>query len=82
MNIIFERVSSDSTRVTVNARYVLTRRVVGQVGSNQPVVKEDEASFNSGGEANLGKSVCMANGKFESEALAVISPASTNSVIS
>ena len=79
MNIVFERVLSDSTRVTVNARYVLTRKVVALVGSNPPVATEDEASFNSGGEANLGKSVCMPNGKFESEALAIISPASTDS---
>jgi hypothetical protein len=83
MNIVFERVSSDSTRVTVNARYVVTRKVAKEIlGSSYPaVVTEETAAFNSGGEASLETAVCRPNGKFESEALAIISPANTDSSI-
>jgi len=83
MNMVFERVSSDSTRVTVNARYVVTRRVAKQIlgGFSPAEVTEETASFNSGGVADLGTAVCMPNGKFESEAMAVISLVSTGSRI-
>jgi hypothetical protein len=75
MNIVFARVSIDSTRVTVNARYALKRRVIKEIvgGWSEPTEIDESAEFNTGGNASLGTAVCMPSGKLESEALKLIS---------
>lgn len=78
VNVVFEELGPDKTRVTVNTRYVLTRttfvREVG--GGNQN--RTDSISFNSGSGASFpaasnGRAIeCVPTGKLERDILALI----------
>jgi hypothetical protein len=70
MNIVFEKITATSTRVTVNARYIVAVHIVKQVGQYPPQTGEFSAQFNTGGEASfLGGGTCRPNGKFEQTVL-------------
>jgi hypothetical protein len=78
MNIIFEELGADRTRVTVSARYVLTRRVTQTRGDGQSSSRTDTASLSSGGSTQIvgapGVSpvTCIATGQLEREILDLV----------
>jgi hypothetical protein len=75
MNIVFEKVSEKSTRVTVNARYIVTVSTVKQVGQYPPTSAQGTAQFNTGGEGNFPgthPATCRPNGKFEQTILEMV----------
>jgi hypothetical protein len=73
MNIVFEHLSETSTKVTVNAHYVLNRSTTERVGQYPPTSDQETITFNSGGEATARRGwVCRPNGKFEHDVLAMI----------
>jgi hypothetical protein len=72
MNIVFEHLSETSTKVTVNARYVLNISTTTRVGQVPPTSPHETIMFNSGGEATLEHGACRPNGKFEHDVLAMI----------
>lgn len=75
MNIIFEEIEEDKTRVTANTKYVVSRKVtVRNAGGGIPQNFTTSTSFNSGGSGTLptgdGRAtVCRPTGKFESDVL-------------
>jgi hypothetical protein len=80
MNLVFEEVGPNQTRVTTNTRYVVTRNVrVYRVGGQiPPQTGTDTISFNSGAAASFPKALdgrateCAAKGVFESDVLSLI----------
>lgn len=75
VNVIFEAVTPDSTRVTTATRYVLTRKIVS---SNSAVPQSDTAGFNGNEKGyfpRLGSYSpleCVATGELEKSILSVI----------
>ena len=79
MNLIFEEIDQNSTKVTANTRYVITRQVTSRnIASNFPQSKTDTISFNSGERAsfpanNDGRAlICVSTGKLERDVLSQI----------
>lgn len=79
VNLVFEEVSPNRTKVTANTRYVVQRQqTVSSATNNFPQSSSDSISFNSGGSASFptgadGRaSECLANGALEREILSTI----------
>jgi hypothetical protein len=79
MNLIFEEIDQNSTKVTANTRYVITRQVTSRhISSNFPQSKTDTISFNSGERASFpathdGRAlICVSTGKLERDVLSQI----------
>jgi len=79
VNLIFEEVGPNTTRVTANTRYVATRtQTVRNVANNFPQTSTESISFNSGGSASFpanskGQSAeCVSTGALEREILSAI----------
>ena len=79
VNLIFEEVGSNATRVTVATRYVVARtQTTRNVANNASQNTNDTVSFNSGGGASFpantrGQSLeCVATGVLEQEILSFI----------
>jgi hypothetical protein len=74
-NIIFELLSEQATRVTVNTRYVLTESTTAApVGGSRQVIPSQTISFNTGGGATAPNSRvrCVPTGEMEREILSSI----------
>lgn len=75
VNIILEEVSSTVTRVTVNTRYVLTRRLVYTAVGGASTSDTDVITFGSGERATFdGGTVCQSTGALEGQVLGLIEP--------
>jgi hypothetical protein len=79
VNLVFEEITPNQTRVTANTRYVVQRQqIVTAAANNLPQTRTDSISFNSGGTADFppasdGRfSACAATGALESEILSAI----------
>jgi hypothetical protein len=79
VNLIFEEIDSDTTRVTANTKYVVTRSGTVRSAANQFAQPfSDTVSFNSGGSALFpassdGKATeCVATGELEREILSAL----------
>lgn len=79
VNLVFEEVSPNQTKVTANTRYVVQRQqAVRRPADNFPQLASDSISFNSGGSSSFtanpdGRATeCMANGALEREILSAI----------
>jgi len=79
INLIFEELSPNETRVTANTKYVLSRTItVNGVSGGIPQTQNDSISFNSGRSATFaavsdGRATeCLSTGKLESEILQAI----------
>lgn len=79
VNLIFEEIGPNTTRVTANTRYVVTRtQTVRSTSNNFPQTRTDTISFNSGGGApfpagSTGQSAeCVSTGSLEREILSAI----------
>jgi len=79
VNLVFEEVSQNQTKVTANTRYVVQRQqTVRSAANNFPQSTSDSISFNSGGSASFtanadGRATeCLANGALEREILSAI----------
>lgn len=78
MNLIFEEVGLNETRVSANTRYVVTRHVAIRHVQGASTNRTDSVSFNSGSGAsfpmsNDGQAVeCVSKGTLESEVLSII----------
>jgi len=81
VNLIFEVIGPNQTRVTANTRYVVQKNVtVNREGQNFTQSASDTISFNSGGSASFpdrsgGKNEsleCMSNGELEREILSAV----------
>lgn len=73
MNIIVEELGPKQTKITANARYVLTKSVTqtGYQGYLTPAT--DTISFNSGQRGQFSQgTTCQCNGKFEEEILSLL----------
>jgi hypothetical protein len=79
INLIFEEVDADTTRVTANTRYVVTRtQVVRSASGGFPQTSTDSISFSSGASAPFPANQrgefaeCAARGVLEQEVLSAI----------
>ena len=78
VNLIFEELGPNRTRVTANTRYVVQRqRVVRAAANNIPQTMTDSVQFNSGGSAAFAgpadqAAECIATGQLEREILDAI----------
>jgi hypothetical protein len=79
VNLVFEDVGPDATKVTANTRYVVTRQLAGrEVTNNIPQSRTDTISFNSGSSASFPANIdgqatqCVSTGKLEREILSFI----------
>ncbi len=81
VNLIFEEVSPNQTRVTANTRYVVQRQLTVQRAANSfPQSRSDTLSFNSGGSSSFPAASatdnrateCVATGELEREILSAI----------
>lgn len=79
VNLIFEEVDANTTRVTANTRYVVTRTQIVRNASNSPYQTNTESiSFNSGGSAQFTPqqrnevAECSAMGVLEQEILSAV----------
>jgi len=73
VNLILEEVSANVTRVTVNTRYVLTRRLVYTGVNGASTSDSDVINFGSGEKATFeGGTICQPTGALESQVLALI----------
>lgn len=79
VNLVFEELSPNQTRVTANTRYVVQRQqVVRNTANNFPQTKSDSISFNSGGGTSFpaaadGRAAeCVATGALEREILSAV----------
>lgn len=78
VNVVFEEMGPDRTRVTVNTRYVLSRVLQIQETGGGSQNRNDSISFNSGSGASFPASrdgratECVATGKLEHELLSLI----------
>jgi hypothetical protein len=78
MNLVFEDVAPNKTKVTANTRYVLSRRIITtRVGTDRSENYSDNASFNTGGSGTFpatsaGSTTCVPTGALETEALAAV----------
>ncbi len=76
MNIIFEEIGPNKTRVTVNTRYILTRTIQSQqIGNPYSATDTNIISFNSGqrksfpGKGSYKGTTCQPTGDFERSVL-------------
>lgn len=75
VNLIFEEVSANQTRITANTRYVVQRvRAIRAAANNSSQTLTDSVSFNSGSSANFAgqesqAAQCAATGTLEQEIL-------------
>lgn len=71
INIIVQEVSLDSTTVTVNTKYILTKDVLLSNVQNQSYHTNDSISFNTNGGASFPQALttCYATGALEQEVL-------------
>ena len=75
VNLIFEEVSANQTRITANTRYVVQRvRAIRAAANNASQTLTDSVSFNSGSSANFAgqesqAAQCAATGNLEQEIL-------------
>ncbi|SAK99908.1 hypothetical protein AWB78_05851 [Caballeronia calidae] len=78
INIIFESPTPDTTTVTVNARYVVERRIQARAPNGAADARRDEIAFSSNGRGDfppLGNAVptaCLPTGKLEQDVLNLI----------
>jgi hypothetical protein len=79
VNLVFEEVSPNQTKVTANTRYVVQRQqTVRHAGDNFPQLTSDSITFNSGGSSSFAANAdgrateCIANGVLEREILSAI----------
>lgn len=79
VNLVFEEVGANQTKVTANTRYVVQRQqTVRSAANNFPQSASDSISFNSGASSSFtanadGRATeCMANGALEREILSSI----------
>lgn len=79
VTLIFEEIGPNSTKVTANTRYVLTRQVTGRdMAKGLPQASTETISFNAGGRSAFppdkeGRSVeCVYTGRMERDILALI----------
>ena len=79
MNLIFEEISPNQTRVTANTRYIVTRQTTGRnIGNGMSNTNTNSISFNSSASASFppafnGNTVeCVSTGKLEREILALL----------
>jgi hypothetical protein len=79
VNLIFEEVDANTTRVTANTRYVVTRtQVIRNAAGGFPETATDSISFNTGGSAPFPANQrgefaeCAARGVLEQEVLSVV----------
>ncbi len=79
VNLIFEEIGPNTTRITANTRYVVTRtQIARNAANNIPQTATHALSFNSGASASFppnaqGQSVeCVATGALEREILSAI----------
>jgi hypothetical protein len=79
VNLIFEEVGSNATRVTVNVRYVISRtQIARRAGNNVTENRNDTISFNSGEGASFPANLrgqaleCVSTGVLEREILSFI----------
>ncbi|WP_175787313.1 hypothetical protein [Burkholderia anthina] len=78
VNIIFESVTANETRVTVNARYVVQRHVAARASNGMADGVNDNVAFSSGGRgafSNVGSNIqteCVPTGKLERDILSLI----------
>ena len=79
VNLIFEEVDANTTRVTANTRYVVTRtQTVRAAGGGFPQTSNDTISFNSGASAPFPSNQrgefaeCAARGVLEQEVLSAV----------
>jgi len=73
MNIIIEELETNKTRVTVNTKYILTRKadITNPQGTQSRL--NDTVNFNSGQQVNFPQgTVCQCNGNFEEEVLSLL----------
>ena len=78
MNIIIEELGKNSTQITVNTRYILTKNTTVYDIHKRSQTINDTISFNSGQQSmfpNYGQqgTLCQCNGKFEKEILSLLS---------
>lgn len=68
-NVIFEDVSRNQTRVTVNVRYVVTKTIRQTFAANlQPYFETDSIAFNTGGGDTFSAgTTCRATGELEAQ---------------
>lgn len=78
VNIIFETVSDTSTKITVNARYVVRRQVNARASNGQGGNQSDSVAFSSRGHGafpvtdNNQQTECVPTGKLERDILSLI----------
>lgn len=78
MNIIFEEIGANQTRITVNCRYILTKTITVQDVRGRSSTRTDTISFNSGQKDTFAAgglhpgTTCQANGKLEEEVLSLL----------
>jgi hypothetical protein len=77
INLVFEELTPQQTRVTVNTRYVVQRQVTVTTFNgynNVPYVNTDSIAFNTAGQAAFDASIssCAATGALESEILSLV----------
>lgn len=79
VNLVFEEVSQNQTKVTANTHYVVLRQqTVRRAANNFPQPHSESISFNSGGSSSFtanadGRATeCIANGALEREILSAI----------
>jgi hypothetical protein len=79
VNLVFEELSPNQTKVTANTRYVVQRRqTVRSAANNFPKSASDSISFNSGGSSSFAANAdgrateCVATGSLEREVLSAI----------
>lgn len=78
VNLVFEEIGPNQTKVTANTRYVVNRQQTARRADNNfPISASDSISFNSGGSSAFtnadGRTTeCVANGALEDEILSAI----------
>lgn len=79
VNLIFEEINTNQTRVTANTRYVITRQLtISSPMNNIPHSATDSISLNSGGSASFPTNAtgqgteCVSTGVLEKDILSVI----------
>lgn len=81
VNIIFETISANETRVTVNTRYVVQRNIAVRASNGMSDGRQDNVAFNSnsrgafpeaGGGYGSARTECVATGKLERDILSLI----------
>lgn len=73
VNLIFEEVSTNATRITASTRYVVQRQQTVRDASGRSNSKSDVVNFNSGSGASFPEGAfCQSNGSLERELLLIV----------